>query len=91
MDLAFREVGGFGFSQSLSLFCFMLVRQSGAFLIYGFPYLTLTQEYLCRTSREGDFMSCSAQTDICPAIEADSFVEYKVDSSYEFYFENWYG
>ena len=36
-------------------------------------------------------MPCVAETQICPAVAAGAFVEYHVDTSYEYYFANWYG
>jgi len=43
LDLAFKEVGGFGFAQTLALLCFSILRNSGNYLFYSFPYLTLKQ------------------------------------------------
>ena len=35
-------------------------------------------------------MQCSAEEIICPLIEQGKFIEYKVDTTYEFYLNNWY-
>jgi len=62
LDLAFKEVGGFGFAQTLALLSFSILRNSGAYLFYNFPYLTLKQEYLCRTNPDHHYLPCVAET-----------------------------
>jgi len=49
----------------------------------------MNQEYLCRTSANGSFESCTNEM-ICELRESSSFVEYKQDTSYEYYLHNWY-
>lgn len=66
-----------------------LLRNSGSSMIYIFAYLVLPQKYLCRTDPEGSFESCEADTVICPALAEGSFIEYHVDTSYEYYLNNW--
>ena len=47
--------------------------------------------YECKIDLDAPFESCSAKTDICPRLETgDSQIEYRVDTSYEYYLNNWY-
>ena len=48
--------------------------------------------YECRQGDSGPFTSCEAETDICPVLASgiDSQLEYRVDTSYEYYLNNWY-
>lgn len=49
----------------LLTFCNAVVRNSGAFLIYPFSFLTLEQQYKCSFSgEEGDFAQCTL-SEIC--------------------------
>ena len=53
--------------------------------------MVLEQFFLCRFGPDEDFRSCSAEEEICPALESDiNGFEYKVDTTYEYYINNWY-
>ena len=68
-----------------------LMRTGGLYLYYGFAYLTLEQMYECRNDPDAPFTSCAAETDICPKLESgDTQIEYRVDTSYEYYLHNWF-
>jgi hypothetical protein len=92
-------VGTYGKIQWVLTFVNSVARNSGMFLYYPFAYLVLEQQFLCREPTPGGFTSkptwetCSAEA-ICGAREARPWLEfgedYKVDTSYEFYIENWY-
>lgn len=73
-----------------------VARNSGAFFAYCFAYLILEQKYVCSpTGGDGVFSECSVQ-EICDARtlakESGGTVpfSYKVDTSYDYYLENWY-
>lgn len=89
MDLALKEAGGWGKLQSILLVCCALIRNGGMYLVYLFAYLTMEQKYLCRTTADGTYDSCSNEM-ICELRQNGGFVQYKQDTSYEFYLENWY-
>ena len=59
-------------------------------MYYGFAYLTMEQMYKCQYASDGPFVTCSAENDICPALASDEAIEYRVDTSYEYYLNNWY-
>lgn len=46
--------------------------------------------YVCSFDGGSSYATCQAETDICPALEAGSSVDYRVDTSYEYYLNNWY-
>jgi len=48
--------------------------------------------YTCRFDSSSPFNSCSAETDICPVLDSGmaTSLEYQVDTSYEYYLNNWY-
>ena len=66
-------------------------RNSGAFFAYCFAYLVLKQNYLCGSG--DDYSECSAEY-ICAARKTygdqNLPFSYKVDTSYEYYLNNWY-
>jgi len=89
-EMALQRVGGFGFFQGFSVVSLSLLRNSGNWLLYLFAYLNLPQKYECRQDKLGDnWLSCSAKEDICPALEQGDTIEYRVDTSYEYYMRNW--
>ena len=45
VDMALKEVGGFGIFQALVTIVCALIRNSGMYFYYGFVYLTLEQKY----------------------------------------------
>ena len=48
--------------------------------------------YMCRYDRNSPFVTCSAETDICPVLASGqpTTLEYEVDTSYVYYLNNWY-
>ena len=56
---------------------------------YCFSFITLQQYYLCATSRTTNYQQCTQEqmSDICLG---DTSINYKVDQSYQYYFDNWY-
>ena len=84
-------MGGFGRFQWISTIILTLARNGGNWIYYGFVFLTMEQMYLCRFDENDPFQSCSAEEQICPAIEDGiESMEYKVDTSYAYYLNNWY-
>ena len=46
---------------------------------------------MCKSdASQEDFGVCSAEEKICPALKAGEFMEYKPDTAYEYYLDNWY-
>ena len=85
------EMGGFGRFQKLSTVAMSFMRTGGLYMYYAFAYLTLEQMYECRSDKDQPFASCSAKNDICPQLEkGDKQIEYRVDTSYEYYLDNWF-
>ena len=77
--------------QWLTAFVLTISRNSGNFIYYGFAYLVLEQFYQCRYGPHDEFMSCSAEEEICPALEENvPGFQYQVDTTYEYYINNWY-
>ena len=89
LETAFARMGGFGRLQWLSLLCICFMRNSGHYLYYCFAYLTLDQVYQCATA-DGGFELCSLDETICPARTSGAPLEYQVDTSYEYYLNNWF-
>ena len=88
--MAIAAIGGFGPLQILLAVCTSIIRTSGTQFIYIYAFLTLPQQYLCRGEGTADtYESCSASEYICPALAAGQEVDYKVDTSYAFYLNNW--
>lgn len=87
LERAFQETGGFGIFQFISILCLALLRNSGMYFIYAFGYLTLQQQFLC--SKSNGFEQCSVKDAICPALERGEHIEYKIDTGYEYYLNNW--
>ena len=88
LDMALAKVGGFGRFQTLATIGLSFLRTSGSVLIYTGAYLVLPQEYKCRFDSSSEFASCSTEL-ICSARKAGDPIEYRVDTSYEFYLNNW--
>ena len=59
IDEALEITGGFGYFQILATICFMITRNSGMALYYGFGWLVLQQSYICRNDPLSDFESCT--------------------------------
>ena len=91
VETAFKITGGFGRFQIFATIAMCLALNGGNYLYYAFAYLTLEQKYECRFDPSEAFQACSADEVICPALEsgAQGF-EYRVDTSYEFYLDNWF-
>ena len=90
ISTALDLMGGFGRLQMIATFALALTRNSGDFPYYCFAYMTLGQLYLCRYDSSEPFSTCSTETDICPALANGTPIEFKVDTSYEYYLDNWY-
>ena len=90
IEAAFEEMGGFGKFQWIATVALVLARNGGNFMYYGFAYLTMEQMYQCRSSPNLPYSTCSAENDICPSLDSDSPLDYRVDTSYEYYLNNWY-
>ena len=86
-------MGGFGRFQWIATVAMTAARNSGNFLYYAFAYLTLEQMFECRIDPSQPFATCSAEEVICPILKGDqaSMLEYRVDTSYKYYLDNWYG
>lgn len=67
LDLAYKEVGGFGKFQCIALAICGNLRNASLFLYYPFAMLTAEQPYLCRTSPETEFSSCDKEQ-VCSAM-----------------------
>ena len=90
LDRAFAKVGEYGRAQWLLTFVNAVARNAGTYMYYPFSYLVLEQFFLCDNNKTGIEESCTA-SDICLAKETDpSFSNYRVDTSYQYYMENWY-
>jgi len=76
MDLALKEVGGWGRLQTIALICCAFIRNGGMYLVYLFAYLTMPQQYLCRTSLDGTYESCSNEM-ICELRQNGGYVDYQ--------------
>ena len=87
LDIAFARIGGFGLFQKLAILGLAMLRFAGNWLFYLYVYLTLPQEYECKVGDE--WVSCGAEDTICPAREQGQPVEYRVDTSYQYYMKNW--
>jgi MFS family permease len=88
LDMAFTEVGGFGYFQMLATFILMISRNSGMYIYYAFSYHVLPQHFLCMQD-DATYASCSVES-ICSARQNDVALDYKVDTSYQYYIDNWY-
>ena len=91
VETAFNITGGFGRFQLLATIAMCLAMNGGNYLYFAFAYITLEQKYECRFDPSEAFKPCDADTVICPALDSgvEGF-EYRVDTSYEFYINNWY-
>ena len=91
IESAYAEMGGFGKFQWLTAITLTLARNGGNWMYYGFAYLTMEQMYKCQFEAGGPFVSCSAEEQICPALaREEGLVQYQVDTTYEYYLDNWY-
>ena len=93
LDSAYEKIGH-GNMQRMIAYVASISRNSGAFFAYCFAYLVLKQNYLCTSEVGGtNFSECSVE-DICAArnLHGDQNLpfDYKVDTSYEYYLNNWY-
>ena len=78
--------------QWMLTFVTAVLRNSGNYMYYTFAYLILQQQFLCSDPNWDDssFRVCP-NSEICEARQnPSSSLLYKVDTSYEYYFENWY-
>ena len=55
IDLAFKQVGGFGWFQLFATLALTFMRNSGMYLYYGFGFLTLEQTYLCKMQQQDSY------------------------------------
>jgi hypothetical protein len=70
----------------------ILARNGGLYPYYAFAFLTLEQAYKCRYDSSSPFSPCQAEAEICPVLASGqaTSLEYQVDTSYEYYLNNWY-
>ena len=83
-------MGGFGRFQWLATALLCLTRNSGNFFYYTFGYMTLEQIYKCSFDSGDTFSACSIKEDICPALANGFPIEFQVDTSYDYYLNNWF-
>jgi MFS family permease len=68
----------------------MIVRNNGNFIAYQFAFLVMEQQYVCRSGSDQEYETCSRLDTVCPALESNApGFEYKVDTSYQYYLDNW--
>ena len=84
LDMAYGKVGEYGRAQWLPTFVVCIARNANNYLYYPYAYLVLAQQYVCEDN-PGQFSSCTKE-EICLA---DVRPFYKVDTSYEYYLNNW--
>jgi hypothetical protein len=98
LDIAYTRVGEFGRAQWLLTFVNSVARNGGCYMYYPFAYLVLEQQFLCGVnsvlSQNNDvssfYIKCSA-AEICLIQETNpSYSDFKVDTSYSYYLNNWY-
>ena len=94
IEAAFKLTGGFGRFQWLASIVMALLLNSGNYLYYNYAYLVEEQQYECRFDPNESFRACSAKDVICPTLANEDTqlgtFEYRVDTSYEYYIDNWY-
>ena len=88
VDLAIKQVGGFGRYQFLVTLIMALFRNAGQSIVYGVPTLVAQQEYLCRTEPGEPMLPCQT-SDICALRESGGFVEYEADKEALGYLDAW--
>lgn len=86
--MAFEKVGGFGLYQVVATTGLSLLRNAGSVLIYMFAYLVFAAEYECRTDPTAAYGTCSVD-EICKAKADGTELDYRIDTSYEYYLNNW--
>ena len=92
LDDALEKVGKFGFTQRLLTIVCAISRTSGGTLVSAYAFLILPQKYECSPKNEENYASCDVQQ-VCQAIEEgpeNSQIKYRLDTSYEYYVQNWY-
>ena len=67
-----------------------LTRNGGLYPYYAFAFMTLEQMYECSYDGGITYATCQAETDICPVLASGGSVNYRVDTSNEYYMNNWY-
>ena len=83
-------MGSLGRIQWLVIIVNSVARNMNNYLYYPFAYLVLEQQFLCRFSSDSSFSQCSAES-ICSAKQdPQSTLVYKVDTSYDYYIDNWF-
>lgn len=91
LDLAYQRVGEYGRAQWLLAFVNSVARNAGTYLYYPFAYLVLEQQYLCKIDTSDSSYSLCSSEEICKMRGSNpSYTDYKVDTSYKYYLENWY-
>ena len=93
LDKAYRIIGH-GRIQRILVYVNSISRNCGAFFAYCYAYLILKQMYVCSPTGESTsevYSTCLVE-DICAARESGQPLDftYKVDTSYEYYMNNWY-
>ena len=78
--------------QKILAFAMSIVRQQGSLMRYCFSYITLEQVYLCSVNGSNNWDVCQPdQTEIiCGKKVNDIGLESKIDTTYKYYFDNWY-
>ena len=91
LDMAYSKVGAYGRMQWLLTFVNSIARNSGTYVYYPFAYLVLEQMYLCKNPSTGLYETCSNDY-ICEHRDTmtDYGADYVVDTSYEYYLQNWF-
>jgi hypothetical protein len=90
LDTAYKKLGGYGTAQIISIINCAVIRNSGNAFFNVFAMLSLEQRYLCQETILGSWDECSAEEIICPALEKNQQITYKVDTGYEYYIDAWY-
>ena len=85
LNMAYEKVGEYGCAQWLLTFVVCIARNANNYIYYPYAYLVLEQHYLCE-NESGEFLSCTRE-EIC---EGENLPNYKVDTSYEYYLDNWF-
>jgi len=83
-------MGGFGRFQWLAIISLILSRNCGNYPYYTFAYMTLEQLYQCSYDSTELFSACSVESDICPSLANGTPIEFQIDTSYDYYLDNWY-
>jgi hypothetical protein len=62
------------------------MRNSGMYMYYGFGFLTLEQNYICKNENLTE--SCSAEK-ICQMLNNHQVVNFEIDKTHSNYLSNW--